>query len=63
MANESYKQWHKPNTSPTAKTKQGYYRIANKEKYIGDPELVIYRSSWEFGFCKYFKIAILLFPS
>lgn len=51
--NQNYKQWHKPNQSPTAKTKQGYYRVANKDKYIGDPELVIYRSSWEYAFCKY----------
>jgi len=51
--NSSYKQWHKPNTGPTAKTKQGYYKVANKEKYIGDPELVVYRSSWEFAFCKW----------
>ena len=53
MANESYKQWHKPNQSPTAKTKQGYYRAKNTDKYIGDPELIVYRSSWEYGFCKY----------
>ena len=51
--NSSYKAWHKPNTSPNAKTKQGYYKAANKEKYIGDPELIVYRSSWEFSFCKY----------
>jgi len=53
MSNESYKQWHKPNQGPNAKTKQGYAKIKNKEKYIGDPELIIYRSSWEFGFIKY----------
>jgi hypothetical protein len=51
--NNSYKQWHKPNQSPEAKTKQGYYRAKNKEKYIGDPDLIIYRSSWEYGFCKW----------
>ena len=53
MSNSSYKAWHKPNQSPTAKTKQGYYKAKNPDKYIGDPELIIYRSSWEFGFCKY----------
>jgi len=51
--NSSYKQWHRPNVSPNAKTRQGYYRIVNKEKYIGDPNLIIFRSSWEFAFCKY----------
>jgi len=51
--NESYKRWHSPNTSETAKTHQGYYRVSNREKYIGDPNLVIYRSSWEFAFMKW----------
>jgi len=51
--NDSYKRWHKPNTSDNAKTKQGYYKVRNKEKYIGDPSLIVYRSSWEFAFCKW----------
>lgn len=29
----------------------GYYKVTNLEKYIGDPRLVIYRSSWERKFC------------
>jgi len=53
MGNEGYKSYNRPNMGPDAKTKQGYYKVSNKEKYIGDPELIIYRSSWEFGFCKY----------
>ena len=53
MSNSSYKQWHKPDMRPNAKTKQGYYKAQNKEKYIGDAELIIYISSWEFGFCKW----------
>ena len=53
MSNSSYKSWHKPNQSPTAKTKQGYYKAKNPDKYIGDTELIIFRSSWEFGLCKY----------
>ena len=57
MNNSNYKNYNKPNTSSTAKTKQGYYRIINKEKYIGDPSLVIYRSSWEMGFCKYCDVS------
>lgn len=51
--NESYKRWHKPNTSEKASTKQGYYRVKNRDKYVGDPNLVVYRSSWEFAFCKW----------
>lgn len=51
--NSAYKKWHKPNTGENAKTKQGYYKITNPEKYVGDPNLIIYRSSWEFSFCKY----------
>jgi hypothetical protein len=40
---------------PTSKSGfiQGYYKLDNPEKYIGDPEKIIYRSSWEFRFCKY----------
>lgn len=53
MSNSGYKAWHKPNTSETARTKQGHYIVQNKSKYVGDPKLVIYRSSWEMGFCKW----------
>jgi hypothetical protein len=51
--NDSYKRWHTPNQSPTAKTKQGYYKVQHPEKYIGDPNLVIFRSSWEHSFCRW----------
>ena len=57
--NSSYKRWNKPNTSGTrsqggnSRTYQGYYRLDNREKYIGDPNLIIYRSSWEYGFCRW----------
>lgn len=42
-------------TKPTAKSgyRQGYYTLTNPDKYIGDPTKIIYRSSWEFRFCKY----------
>jgi hypothetical protein len=61
MDNNSYKQWHKPqqnafNDSGSLKkgqTHQGYYRVENPEKYIGDPQLVIYRSAWEYSFCRW----------
>ena len=32
---------------------QGYYKLDNPDKYIGDPTKIIYRSSWEYRFCKY----------
>lgn len=32
---------------------QGRYTPKNKEKYKGDPNNIIYRSSWEFRFMKY----------
>lgn len=59
--NNSYKQWHKPqqnsfNDSGNLKkgqTHQGYYHVEHKDKYIGDPALVIYRSAWEYSFCKW----------
>lgn len=43
------------NNKPTAKSgfRQGYYKLNNPEKYIGDPTKIIYRSSWEYRFCKY----------
>lgn len=53
MQTNSYKKWHKPNKSEKAKTYQDYYKVQNKEKYIGDPNLAIYRSSWEFSFMKW----------
>jgi hypothetical protein len=61
--NESYKKWHKPKSHhilynedgslKKGKTHEGFYTIKNKEKYIGDTSLVIYRSAWEFAFCKW----------
>jgi hypothetical protein len=58
-ANDSYKRWHKPvkNTFKEngalgkGQTYQGYYIPKNKEKYAGDPNLIIFRSAWEFSFC------------
>jgi hypothetical protein len=40
---------------PTAKSgfRQGYYALNNPDKYIGDPAKIIYRSSWEYRFCRY----------
>jgi hypothetical protein len=35
------------------KYRQGYYRLKNVSKYIGDPTKIIFRSSWEYNFCKY----------
>lgn len=31
--------------------RQGFYTVINKDKYLGDPEKVFYRSSWEKKFC------------
>lgn len=33
--------------------KQGYFKPANPEKYVGDPNKIIFRSSWEFKFLKW----------
>jgi hypothetical protein len=43
------------NNRPSAKSgfRQGYYKLNNPDKYIGDPTKIIYRSSWEYRFCKY----------
>ena len=39
----------KPNSNSTYK--QGYFKPSKPEKYIGDPNQIIYRSAWEFKFC------------
>lgn len=33
--------------------KQGYFRPVNLDKYMGDPNNIIFRSSWEFKFLKW----------
>jgi len=71
--NSGYKQWHKPNRNvfdengklKKGQTLQGYYKVQHPEKYIGDPTLVIYRSSWEHSFCRWcdFSPSILRWSS
>ncbi len=59
--NNSYKRWAKPSkniynqngTLKKGRTYQGYYMLRNKNKYIGDPTLIIYRSAWEYSFCRW----------
>lgn len=63
--NESYKRWHVPIKNQfdengklkKGQTHQGWfskdYPMRHPEKYIGDVNLIIYRSSWEFAFCKW----------
>ena len=36
---------HPPNYK--SRTKQGYFHPANPEKYVGDVNAIVYRSSWE----------------
>ena len=47
MSNKS--KWNK-------KYKQGFYKLINPDKYIGDPNNVKYRSSWEYYFCRYLDL-------
>jgi hypothetical protein len=35
------------------KIRQGYFKPAFPEKYVGDPTQIIFRSSWEFKFLKW----------
>ena len=57
--NSSYKKWHGPSKNiyneegdlKKGRTHQGFYIVKNKEKYIGDSDLVVFRSAWEFSFC------------
>lgn len=46
-----YKDVNKPNKK--SKFRQGYYKPENLDKYVGDPTKIIYRSSWEYKFCRY----------
>jgi len=39
--------------SGKSRYRQGYYKLTNPEKYVGDPSKIIYRSSWEYKFCRY----------
>lgn len=38
---------------PNGKYKSGLYSPKNPDKYIGDINKIVCRSSWEFRFCKY----------
>jgi hypothetical protein len=42
---------HVPNNSD--RYHQGYYKIQNPMKYIGNPSEIVYRSSWEYKFMTY----------
>jgi hypothetical protein len=35
------------------KWRQGLYKPANKGKYIGDPDRIVYRSKWELDFMRF----------
>lgn len=48
---KNYKDRNKPNK--TGKYIQGYYELQNPKKYTGDPSKIIYRSSYEYKFCRY----------
>ena len=36
-----------------SKYKQGFYKLVNPDKYIGDPSNIKFRSSWEYAFSSY----------
>ena len=38
---------------PNNKYTSGLYNVKNREKYIGDADAVVCRSSWEYRFCSY----------
>lgn len=42
---------HKP--TGYGRTKKGYYKIKNPEKYLGNVNDIVYRSSWELKFMLY----------
>jgi hypothetical protein len=62
--NESYKRWHTPKRNnfnengnlKKGETHQGYYKkefLKYPEKYIGNLDLIIYRSGWEKSFIRW----------
>ena len=63
--NEKYKLHHVPSKNhydergnlKKGETLQGYlhekYKLRFPEKYLGNPNLIIYRSGWELSFCKW----------
>ena len=59
--NSAYKSWHKPRKEVLTEagnlkrgtTHQGYFKPLNPQKYVGDPNLIIYRSGWEKSFCRW----------
>ena len=51
MSNGDYKKHHKP--TKKSRYSQGYYKIINPDKYHGDITQIIYRSSYEYKFCRY----------
>lgn len=57
MNADSYKTWHRPSNNPNIKVKQGYYKLQHPEKYIGNPTLIIFRSSWEYSFCRWCDVS------
>ena len=71
--NESYKRWNVPKKNhydingklKRGETHQGYYKCQHPEKYIGNPQLIIYRSGYELTFCRWcdFSPSILRWSS
>ena len=49
--NSEYKKSNKP--TKKSRYRQGYYKLENPDKYTGDPTQIIYRSSYEYKFCRY----------
>lgn len=47
----AYKNRNKPKNN--GKYRQGYFNPVNKDKYIGDYTKIIYRSTYEYRFCKF----------
>ena len=71
--NDSYKRWHTPKRNnfnengnlKKGETYQGYYKVQHPEKYIGNVNTIIYRSSWELAFLRWcdYSPSIIKFSS
>lgn len=51
MSSSSYKNKNVPKKN--TRYRQGYYRLENTDKYLGDPSKIIYRSTYEYKFCRF----------
>jgi len=51
--NKKIQDFLKPRNGAPGRPRQGYFKPANPSKYVGNPNEIIFRSSWEFKFLQW----------